>query len=155
MADTEKVKAALAELQAFLGDRATDGMLHRMAYSRDWSPRFKDMADFPEIVAVPHDTAEVIKIVQVAGTNSGGAPSPVALAWAAVGSPGWICSTPREEQGIADRPLNMSVTVQAGNTIWDSPNTWQDRLWLPSASSKHAPIGADRGRQRFDVWRAL
>ena len=40
MADKGNLGAALAELQAFLGDRATDGALHRMAYSRDWSPRY-------------------------------------------------------------------------------------------------------------------
>ena len=60
------VEAALAELQAFLGDRATASMIHRMSYSRDWSPRFKDMTDFPDIVVVPHDTGEVERIVQVA-----------------------------------------------------------------------------------------
>src|SRR5512139_3151145 len=65
MSDQETVKAALADL-AFLGERATGAGMHRMAYSRDWSPRFKDMADLPDIVVVPHDTEEVAKIVRVA-----------------------------------------------------------------------------------------
>ena len=66
MIDQDRVKPALAELQAVLGDRATDGMPHRMAYSRDWSPRSRDMADLPDIVVVPRDTDEVVQIVQVA-----------------------------------------------------------------------------------------
>ena len=66
MTNKEKVGAALAELQAFLGDSATDSAVHRMAYSRDWSPRDRDMTDLPDIVVVPHDTDEMVKIVQVA-----------------------------------------------------------------------------------------
>ena len=46
----DRVGAALKELQAFLGDRATAEPVHRMAYSRDWSPRYKDMTDLPDMV---------------------------------------------------------------------------------------------------------
>lgn len=66
MTDNEKLMAALAELKEVIGDRATDSPIHRMAYSRDWSPRYDDMTDLPDIVVVPHDTEEVVKIVQVA-----------------------------------------------------------------------------------------
>ena len=81
--------AALQELKSFLGDRATDSPIHRMAYSRDWSPRYDDMTDLPDIIVVPHDTGEMVKIVQVAakyelpvvpfagGTGMGGG----AVAW--------------------------------------------------------------------------
>jgi len=82
MTDKEKLAAALADLQAFLGDRATDAPLHRMAYSRDWSPRFKDMTDLPDLVVVPHNTDEVVRIVRVAlQYELPVIPLPAALAW--------------------------------------------------------------------------
>ena len=61
-----KLGAALQELQAFLGERAAAEGIHRMAYSRDWSPRYKDMTDLPDIVVAPNNTDEVAGIVQVA-----------------------------------------------------------------------------------------
>jgi glycolate oxidase len=152
MADTEKVKAALADLQAFLGERATDGMLHRMAYSRDWSPRFKDMADFPEIVAIPHDTAEVVKIVQVAlkyelpvvpfagGTGMGGG----VVAWKG----GILLETKGMNKVLQIDPPNMSVTVQAGITIWElNEHLARHGLWLPHQpeSKRACTIGASIG----------
>jgi D-lactate dehydrogenase (cytochrome) len=66
MTRQDKLAAALAELQGFLGDRATDAALHRMAYSRDWSPRYRDMTDLPDIVIVPHNTDEVRQAVGIA-----------------------------------------------------------------------------------------
>ncbi len=152
MADKEKVAAALAELQAFLGDRATDAAMHRMAYSRDWSPRYKDMTDLPDIVVVPHDTEEVVKIVQVAlkyelpvvpfagGTGMGGS----AVAWKG----GITLETKGMNRVLEIDPANMSVTVQAGITIWElNEHLAPYGLWLPHQpeSKRACTIGASIG----------
>lgn len=146
------VEAALAELQAFLGDRATASMIHRMSYSRDWSPRFKDMADFPDIVVVPHDTGEVERIVQVAlkhnlpvipfagGTGMGGG----VVAWKG----GILIETKGMNKVLEVDPGNMSVTVQAGITIWElNERLAPYGLWLPHQpeSKRACTIGASIG----------
>lgn len=152
MADKEKVAAALAELQAFLGDRATDAAMHRMAYSRDWSPRYKEMTDLPDIVVVPHDTEEVVQIVQVAlkyelpvvpfagGTGMGGS----AVAWKG----GITLETKGMNRVLEIDPANMSVTVQAGITIWElNEHLAPYGLWLPHQpeSKRACTIGASIG----------
>jgi len=146
------VEAALAELQTFLGDRATASMIHRMSYSRDWSPRFKDMADFPDIVVVPHDTGEVERIVQVAlkhnlpvipfagGTGMGGG----VVAWKG----GVLIETKGMNKVLEVDPGNMSVTVQAGITIWElNERLAPYGLWLPHQpeSKRACTIGASIG----------
>lgn len=150
--DKEKLAAALAELQAFLGDRATDAAVHRMAYSRDWSPRDKDMSDFPDLVVVPHDTDEMVKIVQVAlkyqlpvvpfagGTGMGGG----AVAWKG----GIMVETKGMNKVLEIDPDNMSVTVQAGITIWElNEHLAPYGLWLPHQpeSKRACTIGASIG----------
>jgi FAD/FMN-containing dehydrogenase len=154
MSDKEKVGMALVELQAFLGDRATAAAMHRMAYSRDWSPRFKGMTDLPDIVAVPHDTDEVVKIVQVAlkyglpvvpfagGTGMGGS----VVAWKG----GITIETKGMNRVLEIDPANMSVTVQSGITVWDlNERLAPYGLWLPHqpeskrASTIGAAIGVD------------
>lgn len=146
------VEAALAELQTFLGDRATASMIHRMSYSRDWSPRFKDMTDFPDIVVVPHDTGEVERIVQVAlkhnlpvipfagGTGMGGG----VVAWKG----GILIETKGMNKVLEVDPGNMSVTVQAGITIWElNERLAPYGLWLPHQpeSKRACTIGASIG----------
>ncbi len=146
------VEAALAELQTFLGDRATASMIHRMSYSRDWSPRFKDMADFPDIVVVPHDTGEVERIIQVAlkhnlpvipfagGTGMGGG----VVAWKG----GVLIETKGMNKVLEVDPGNMSVTVQAGITIWElNERLAPYGLWLPHQpeSKRACTIGASIG----------
>lgn len=146
------VEAALAELQTFLGDRATASMIHRMSYSRDWSPRFKDMADFPDIVVIPHDTGEVERIVQVAlkhnlpvipfagGTGMGGG----VVAWKG----GILIETKGMNKVLEVDPGNMSVTVQAGITIWElNERLAPYGLWLPHQpeSKRACTIGASIG----------
>jgi FAD/FMN-containing dehydrogenase len=154
MIDKEVVGAALAELQVFLGDRATDAAMHRMAYSRDWSPRVKTMADLPDIVVVPHDTDEVVRIVQVAlkhelpvvpfagGTGMGGG----AVAWRG----GILVETKGMNKVLEIDADNMSVTVQTGITIWElNEHLTPYGLWLPHqpeskrASTVGAAIGCD------------
>jgi glycolate oxidase len=146
------VEAALAELQTFLGDRATASMIHRMSYSRDWSPRFKDMADFPDIVVVPHNTGEVERTVQVAlkhnlpvipfagGTGMGGG----VVAWKG----GILIETKGMNKVLEVDPGNMSVTVQAGITIWElNERLAPYGLWLPHQpeSKRACTIGASIG----------
>jgi FAD/FMN-containing dehydrogenase len=152
MADKAKTAAALAELKAFLGDRATDAAMHRMAYSRDWSPRYKDMTDLPDIVVVPHDTDEVVQVVQVAlkydlpvvpfagGTGMGGG----VVAWKG----GIMVETKGMNKVLEIDPDNMSVTVQAGMTIWElNEHLAPYGLWLPHQpeSKRACTIGASIG----------
>ena len=152
MMDKEKLAAALTELQAFLGDRATDSAVHRMAYSRDWSPRDRDMIDLPEMVVVPQDTGEMVKIVQVAlkyelpvvpfagGTGMGGG----AVAWKG----GIMVETKGMNKVLEIDPDNMSVTVQAGITIWElNEHLAPYGLWLPHQpeSKRACTIGASIG----------
>lgn len=152
MTGKEKLTAALAELQAFLGDRATDAAIHRMAYSRDWSPRTKDMTDLPDIVVVPQDTGEMVKIVQTAlkyelpvipfagGTGMGGG----AVAWKG----GILVETKGMNKVLEIDADNMSVTVQAGMTIWElNEHLAPHGLWLPHQpeSKRACTIGAAIG----------
>jgi FAD/FMN-containing dehydrogenase len=139
----EKLGAALQELQAFLGERAAAAGIHRMAYSRDWSPRYKEMTDLPDLVVVPSNTDEVVQIVQVArqyglpvipfagGTGMGGG----VVAWKG----GIMVETKGMNKVLEIDPDNMSVTVQAGITIWG--------LWLPHQpeSKRACTIGASIG----------
>ena len=152
MTDKERLAAALAELQAILGERATDAMIHRMAYSRDWSPRYQDMADLPDIVVVPQDTDEMVRIVQVAsqhelpvvpfagGTGMGGG----VAAWKG----GILVETKGMNRVLEIDPHNMSVTVQAGITIWElNEHLAAHDLWLPHQpeSKRACTIGASIG----------
>ncbi len=152
MTDRERLVAALAELQVFLGDRATDAALHRMAYSRDWSPRYREMTDLPDIVVVPHDTGEVVRIVQVAfeyglpvvpyagGTGMGGG----VTAWKG----GIMVETKGMNKVLDIDAENMSVTVQAGITIWElNEHLAPFGLWLPHQpeSKRACTIGASIG----------
>lgn len=152
MVDKETVQTALAELRALLGERATDGAMHRMAYSRDWSPRYRDMSDLPDIVVVPHNTDEVVKIVEIAlkhelpvvpfagGTGMGGG----VVAWKG----GIMIETKGMNSVLEIDPDNMSVTVQAGITIWElNEHLAPHGLWLPHQpeSKRACTIGASIG----------
>jgi glycolate oxidase len=152
MTDPDKVNAALAELTVFLGDRATDSAVHRMAYSRDWSPRYQDMTDLPDIVVIPRNTEEVVQIVQVAlefglpvmpfagGTGMGGG----VVAWKG----GIMIETKGMNSVLEIDPDNMSVTVQAGITIWELNEYLAGYgLWLPHQpeSKRACTIGASIG----------
>ncbi len=152
MASKDTLDAALKELRAFLSDRATDAKLHRMAYSRDWSPRVKEMTDLPDIIVVPHDTGEVVELVRVAlkyslpvvpfagGTGMGGG----AVAWQG----GLMVETKGMNKVLEIDPANMSVTVQAGITIWElNEHLAPHGLWLPHQpeSKRACTIGASIG----------
>jgi FAD/FMN-containing dehydrogenase len=152
MTDSDKLHGALVDLQAFLGERATAAPMHRMAYSRDWSPRFKDMIDLPDIVVVPHNTEEVVEIVRVAleyelpvipfagGTGMGGG----VVAWKG----GIMIETKGMNKVLEIDPDNMSVTVQAGITIWElNEHLAPYGLWLPHQpeSKRACTVGASIG----------
>ena len=152
MTNRDKLDAALADLQSFLGERATAAPMHRMAYSRDWSPRFKDMIDLPDIVVVPHNTEEVVQIVRVAlehglpvipfagGTGMGGG----VVAWKG----GIMIETKGMNKVLEIDPDNMSVTVQAGITIWElNERLAPYGLWLPHQpeSKRACTVGASIG----------
>lgn len=152
MTERDGLAEALSELQNFLGDRATAAAMHRMAYSRDWSPRFKNMTDMPDIVAVPHNTDEVVRIVQVAlkyrvpvipfsgGTGMGGG----VVAWKG----GIMVEMKGMNKVLEIDPPNMSVKVQAGITIWElNEQLARHGLWLPHQpeSKRACTIGASIG----------
>ena len=153
MVDRDTVKSALAELQAFLGEeRATDSSIHRMAYSRDWSPRPKQMVDLPDIVVVPQSTDDVVRIVEVAlrhhlpvvpfagGTGMGGS----VVAWKG----GIVIETKGMNRVLEVDPANMSVTAQAGITLWElNEKLAPYGLWLPHQpeSKRACTIGASIG----------
>ncbi len=149
---TETTNAALEDLQTFLGDRASDAALHRMAYSRDWSPRHKRMSDLPDIVVVPHNTEEVVQTVRVArkhglpvipfagGTGMGGG----VVAWKG----GIMVETKGLNRVLEIDADNMSVTVQAGITLWElNEHLAPHGLWLPHQpeSKRACTIGASIG----------
>lgn len=152
MADREILKLALIDLRASLGERATDAAHHRMAYSRDWSPRPREMTDLPDIVVVPQDTDEVVELVRVAlkyelpvvpfagGTGMGGG----VVAWKG----GIMVETKALNKVLEIDPGNMSVTVQAGITIWElNERLAAQGLWLPHQpeSKRACTIGASIG----------
>ena len=152
MKDSEELGAAVAELQAFLGNRVTNSPLHRMAYSRDWSPRYRDATDLPDMVVVPHDTDEMVQIVRVAlkhglpvvpyagGTGMGGG----VAAWKG----GIMVETKGMNKVLEIDPDNMSVTVQAGITIWElNEHLAPLGLWLAHQpeSKRACTIGASIG----------
>ncbi len=152
MTDEDTLEAALSELQEVLGERATRAPLHRMAYSRDWSPRHQGVTDLPDIVVVPRDTQEAVQIVQVAlkyrlpvvpfagGTGMGGG----AVAWKG----GIMIETKGMNRVLELDERNMSVTVQAGITIWElNEHLAPHGLWLPHQpeSKRACTIGASIG----------
>jgi len=146
---TEK---AYGQLRKILRDRVTLSAIHRMAYSRDWSPRYREMNDLPDIVVIPRDTQEMVRITKVAyrheiplvpfagGTGMGGG----AVAWK-----GGILVETKGLNGILEiDEENMTATVQAGITIEVlNSELARHRLWLPHQpeSKRACTIGASIG----------
>src|SRR4030042_393213 len=140
------------ELKEILGSRATQSSIHRMAYSRDWSPRPKDAADFPDIVVIPRTTEEMVQIARVAyeheipivpyggGTGMGG----VTAAWKG----GILVETKGMSQALEIDEKNLTATVQAGITLWGLNEILaRYGLWLPHQpeSKRSVTIGASIG----------
>jgi len=139
-------------LEKFLKDRVSQSPIHRMAYSRDWSPRQNHEADFPDIVVIPKTTEEMVRIAQIAygyeipivpyggGTGMGGG----VAAWKG----GILVETKGMNQVLEIDEKNLTVTVQAGITIWKLNEVLaRCGLWLPHQpeSKRSCTIGASIG----------
>jgi len=148
----EPINKAFEELEKLFANRATRSLLHRMAYSRDWSPRESKAANFPDIVVIPKTTEEMAQIAQVAykyeipivpyggGTGMGGG----VTAWKG----GIMVETKGMNQVFEIDEKNFTVTVQTGITIWELNEVLARRgLWLPHQpeSKRSCTIGASIG----------
>jgi FAD/FMN-containing dehydrogenase len=148
----ELVQKAFGEIEKCLKDRATQSPMHRMAYSRDWSPRQNDASDLPDIVVIPKTTDEMVHIAQVAltyeipiipfggGTGMGGG----VTAWKG----GIMVETKGMNQVLEIDEKNLTATVQTGITIWELNEILAKRgLWLPHQpeSKRSCTIGASIG----------
>jgi glycolate oxidase len=143
------INEVFKELKNVLGDRVTQSPIHRMAYSRDWSPRESHAVNLPDIVVIPKTTEEMVRIAQIAyryeilivpfggGTGMGGG----ATAWKG----GIMVETKGMNQVLEIDEKNFTVTVQAGITIWELNEVLAKRgLWLPHQpeSKRSCTIGA-------------
>ena len=110
--------------------------MHRMAYSRDWSPRENNALDLPDIVVIPRATEEMVQITRIAlqygipivpfggGTGMGGGTA----AWKG----GIMVETKGMNQVLEIDEKNFTATVQAGITIWELNEVLARKgLWLP------------------------
>jgi len=149
MMKEELIGKAFEELGKFLKERVTQSSIHRMAYSRDWSPRERDAANLPDIVVIPKTTEEMVRITQIAlqygipivpfggGTGMGGGTA----AW----NGGVMVETKGMNQVLEIDEKNFTVTVQAGITIWELNEVLAHKgLWLPHQpeSKRSCTIGA-------------
>jgi FAD/FMN-containing dehydrogenase len=145
----EVLEKASEELEKFLKERVTQSFTHRMAYSRDWSPRESHAADLPDIVVIPKETEEMVRIAQIAlrygipivpfggGTGMGGGTA----AWKG----GILVETKGMNQVLEVDEKNFAVTVQTGITIWELNEVLaRQGLWLPHQpeSKRSCTIGA-------------
>jgi glycolate oxidase len=148
----EKMQRAFEEMERSFKDRVTQSPVHRMAYSRDWSPRQSHALDLPDIVVVPKTTEEVVHIAQIAltyeipivpfggGTGMGGGTA----AWKG----GIMVETKGMNQVLEIDEKNLAATVQTGITIWELNEILAQRgLWLPHQpeSKRSCTIGASIG----------
>jgi glycolate oxidase len=148
----EKMQRAFEEMERSFKDRVTQSPVHRMAYSRDWSPRQNHAADLPDIVVVPKTTEEMVHIAQVAlkyeipvvpfggGTGMGGG----IAAWKG----GIMVETKGMNRVLEIDEKNLTATVQTGITIWELNEILAQReLWLPHQpeSKRSCTIGASIG----------
>ena len=146
------MQKAFEEMERSFKDRVTQSPVHRMAYSRDWSPRQNHAADLPDIVVVPKTTEEVVHIAQIAltyeipivpfggGTGMGGG----IAAWKG----GIMVETKGMNQVLEIDEKNLTATVQTGITIWELNEILAKReLWLPHQpeSKRSCTIGASIG----------
>jgi glycolate oxidase len=137
------------EFKGFLGDRATRSLVHRMAYTRDWSPRESHDVELPDIVVIPKTTEEMVQVAKIAyeceipiipfggGTGMAGG----AVAWKG----GIMVETKGMNEVLEIDEKNLTVTVQAGITIWELNEIIGKRgFWFPHQpeSKRACTIGA-------------
>ncbi|MHA1213157.1 MAG: FAD-binding oxidoreductase, partial [Candidatus Heimdallarchaeota archaeon] len=114
----------IKELKDAVGkDIIFDEEVHRMAYSRDWSPRDDKNVHLPDVVARPRTTEQAAKIVEIANkhripvtpmgglTGMGGGAVPIYK--------GIAFETKGLNKVIEIDVDNMVAVVQAGITLWD------------------------------------
>ncbi len=143
---------ACSDLERFLGDRVSRSPIHRMAYSRDWSPRPKHATDFPDIVVIPKTTEEMTRVAEIAfrygipivpfggGTGMGGGTA----AWKG----GILVETKGMNQVLEIDEGNLTVTVQTGITLWELNEILSRKgLWFPHQpeSKRSCTVGASIG----------
>ncbi|HUU79024.1 MAG TPA: FAD-binding oxidoreductase [candidate division Zixibacteria bacterium] len=104
-------------------DIVFDEKVHRMAYSRDWSPRDDKNTTLPDVVVRPKTTEQVAKIVEIANkyripvTPMGGL---TGMGGGAVPIYGGIAFETKGLNQVLEIDVeNMMATVQAGITLWD------------------------------------
>jgi glycolate oxidase len=146
------LQRALDALKPIFGNRVSQSPMHRMAYSRDWSPRLRTAQDLPDLIVVPHTTDEVVQLVQVAlkcglpvvpfagGTGMGGG----VAAWKG----GIMVETKGLNQIMEIDLQNFTVTVGAGITLWTlNEHLARHGLWLPHQpeSKRACTVGASIG----------
>jgi glycolate oxidase len=149
MLKEELIGKVFEELEKFLKERVTQSPIHRMAYSRDWSPRESNAVDLPDIIVIPRTTEEMVRMTQIAlqygipivpfggGTGMGGGTA----AWKG----GVMVETKGMNQVLEIDEKNFTVTVQAGITIWELNEVLAHKgLWLPHQpeSKRSCTIGA-------------
>jgi FAD/FMN-containing dehydrogenase len=147
--ERNSIAEAFKDLEQFLGDRVTQSPIHRMAYSRDWSPREKNAATFPDLVVIPKTTNEMVRIAEIAyqyevpivpyggGTGMGGG----AVAWKG----GIIVETKGMNRVLEIDEKNMTATVQTGMTIYELNEVLARKgLWFPHEpeSKRSCTVGA-------------
>jgi glycolate oxidase len=152
MSKEELIGKAFEELGNFLKERVTQSSIHRMAYSRDWSPRERDAANLPDLVVIPKTTEEMVRIAKIAyaygipiipfggGTGMGGGVT--------ARKGGIMVETKGMNQVLEIDEKNLTTTVQTGITIWELNEILAKRgLWLPHQpeSKRSCTIGASIG----------
>ncbi|MHA1156943.1 MAG: FAD-binding oxidoreductase, partial [Candidatus Heimdallarchaeota archaeon] len=138
------------ELKEAVGkDVIFDEKTHRMAYSRDWSPRDDKNTTLPDVVVRPRTTEEAAKIVAIANkhripvTPMGGL---TGMGGGAVPIYGGIAFETKGLNKVLEIDVeNMTATVQAGIPLWDlNQEAKRHGLYLPHEpeSKKAVTVGA-------------
>lgn len=138
------------ELKDAVGDDIVfDEKIHRMAYSRDWSPRDDKNIHLPDVVVRPRTTEQSAKIVEIANkhripiTPMGGL---TGMGGGAVPIYGGIAfDTKGMDQVLEIDVDNMTATVQAGITLWELNQAVKKHgLYLPQEpeSKKAVTVGS-------------
>jgi len=140
----------IKELKDAVGkDIVFDEEIHRMAYSRDWSPRDDKNIQLPDVVVRPRTKEQAAKIVQIANkyripvTPMGGL---TGMGGGAVAIYGGIAFEAKGLNKVLEiDEKNLMATVQAGITLWDlNQELKKYGLYFPHEpeSKKAATVGS-------------
>ncbi len=150
-----EIQKAAEEIAQKIGEeKVSTEKFHRIAYSRDWSPRNAKEAQLPDVVVVPSTTEEVAEVVKIAykyripivpfagGTGMGGGVSPI--------KGGITVDTKGLNKILEIDKENLTVTTQVGITILALNQELEKHgLWWPHdpeskpASTVGAAISCD------------